>query len=99
MVHRAMSGSAVCKMKPSACSPVSLSAFGPYAAIQILELAVAHPRMRSGWPWWSPRALGQPLITVIASDSVGQRHGRLADDPAGRGRRGDPQTVRLPYMS
>jgi hypothetical protein len=29
MVHRAMSGSAVCRMKPSACSPVSLSAFGP----------------------------------------------------------------------
>jgi hypothetical protein len=29
IVHLAMSGSAVCRMNPSACSPVSLSAFGP----------------------------------------------------------------------
>jgi hypothetical protein len=29
IVHRAMCGSAVWRMKPSACSPVSLSARGP----------------------------------------------------------------------
>jgi hypothetical protein len=29
MVQRAMCGSAVCRMKPSACSPTSFSAFGP----------------------------------------------------------------------
>jgi hypothetical protein len=28
-VHRAMCGSAVCRMNPSACSPTSRSAFGP----------------------------------------------------------------------
>ena len=50
MVHRAMSGSAVCRMKPSACSPVSLSAFGPYAAIQISSLPSRTHGMRSGWP-------------------------------------------------
>ena len=32
MVHSAMLKSASCKMKPSATSPVSASAFGPYAA-------------------------------------------------------------------
>ena len=50
MVHRAMSGSAVCRMKPSACSPTSFSALGPYAAIQISSLPSRTHGIRSGRP-------------------------------------------------
>ena len=100
MVQRAMSGSAVCRMKPSACSPVSLSAFGPYAAIQISSLPSRTHGIRSGWSCRvTSRPSARPLITVIASDSVASDMGgwpmtRRAESP-----RPIPHTVRLPYMS
>ncbi len=100
MVQRAMSGSAVCRMKPSACSPTSRSAFGPYAAIQISSLPSRTHGSRSGWPWCvTSRPSARPLITVIAADSVASDMGgwpmtRRAESP-----RPIPHTVRLPYMS
>jgi hypothetical protein len=100
MVQRAMSGSAVCRMKPSACSPTSFRALGPYAAIQISSLpSRTHGRL-SGWPCSSTsRPSASPLITVIAADSEASDMGgwpmtRRAESP-----RPIPQTVRLPYMS
>ena len=51
IVHAAMSGSASCRMKPSPISPVSCSAFGPYAAIHTSSSdRVAHGN-RSVDPW------------------------------------------------
>ncbi len=100
MVQRAMSGSAVCRMNPSACMPASFSALGPYAAIQISSLpSRTHGRL-SGWPWCSTsRPSASSLITVIAADSVASDMGgwpmtRRAESP-----RPIPQTVRLPNMS
>ena len=87
-------------MNPSACSPVSLSAFGPYAAIQISSLPSRTHGIRSGWPCSvTSRPSASPLITVIASDKVASVMGdwpmtRRAESP-----RPIPQTVRLPYMS
>ncbi len=87
-------------MKPSACSPVSLSALGPYAAIQISSLPSRTQGIRSGWPCSvTSRPSASPLITVIASASVASDMGgcpmtRRAESP-----RPIPHTVRLPYMS
>ena len=99
-VQRAMSGSAVCRMNPSACSPTSRSAFGPYAAIQIGKAPSRTQGIRSGWPWWvTSRPSASPLITVIASDRVTSETGgcpmyRRAESP-----RPMPQIVRLPNSS
>ena len=96
-VHRAMSGSAVCRMNPSACSPTSRSAFGPYAAIHIGSDPPRTHGIRSGWPWWiTSRPSASPLITDIADDNVARDTGgrpiyRRAESP-----RPMPQIVRLP---
>jgi hypothetical protein len=100
IVHRAMCGSAVCRMKPSPCSPASRSAFGPYPATQISSLPSRTHGMRSGWPCRvTSRPSARPLITRVASASVAIDIGgwpmtRRAESP-----RPIPHTVLLPYMS
>ncbi len=100
IVQRAMSGSAVCRMNPSACSPASFSAFGPYAAIHISRRPSRTQGMRISWPCSSAeRPSARSLMTVIAADSVASDIGfcpitRRAESP-----RPIPHTVRLPYMS
>src|ERR1700751_3890205 len=100
-VQRAMSGAAVCRMNPSACSPTRRSALGPYAAIHTGKAAPGRTHgMRSGFPWCSTsRPSASPLITVIAFDSTDSDTGacpmyRRAESP-----RPIPQIVRFPNVS
>ena len=100
IVHAAMSGSASWRMNPSPTSPVSASAFGPYAATQTSSsLASAHGKHRLA-PWCSTvRPLPSSRITWMDSRSVASVVGlplrtRTAESP-----RPIPHTVRFPYMS
>ena len=98
--HSAMAGSPSCRMKPSPTSPVSASAFGPYAATQIGSREPCDHGNRSVEPWYSTASsLARPRMTRIDSRSVARVAGlplvtRTAESP-----RPMPQTVRLPYIS
>ncbi len=101
IVHAAMSGSASCRMNPSPTSPVSCSAFGPYAAIHTSSSDRPAHGSRSVAAAVVDRAARSPSsrITCTHSRSVASVVGlpfvtRTAESP-----RPMPQTVRLPNIS
>jgi hypothetical protein len=87
-------------MNPSATSPATASAFGPYAAIQTSSLPSRTHGIRTGTPCRiASRPSARSRITPIASRTVASDAGRwpitrLAESP-----RPMPHTVRLPNMS
>ena len=100
MVHSAMLRSASCRMYPSPTSPVSASAFGPYAATHISRrLLPAHGRHSCEPLYSTVLPLASSRMTCTLSRSVASVVGaplvtRTAESP-----RPIPHTVRLPYIS
>ena len=100
MVHSAIEVSANCKMNPSPTSPVSASAFGPYAATHTSSsLRAAHGRRNSEPLYETLRPLASSRMTCTASRKVASVVGaplvtRTAESP-----RPIPHTVRLPNIS
>ena len=74
IVHAAMSGSASCRMKPSPTSPVSASAFGPYAATHTSSRDSVPHGKRSVEPWYSTVAAVGQLADHV--DRLAQRRQR-----------------------
>ena len=87
-------------MNPSPTSPVSASAFGPYAATHTSRRLSGFHGKRSRLPRYSTSSpFARPRITAIASRSVASDVGlpfvtRTAESP-----RPMPQIVRLPNIS